>query len=102
MPRLGGGRGVFSVSGSGAARIDYVDIEGTGNNSMLLENAHNVSVGTATKQSRIADSGQLRIAGTSSDIRIQNIAVSGTTISESPCASNSTWTSVNGAPTNCN
>ena len=54
------------------------------------------------QQSRVASSGQLRIAGTSSDIRIQNIAVSGTSISESPCATNSTWTSVNGAPTNCN
>jgi hypothetical protein len=98
----GGGRGVFSVSGSGAARIDHVDLEDTGNNSILLENAHNVTVGNTSEQSRIANSGQLRIAGTSSDIRIQNIAVSGTTISESPCATNSTWTSVNGAPTNCN
>jgi len=98
----GGGRGVFSVSGSGAARIDRVDLQDTGNNSILLENAHNVSVGNAAEQSRIANSGQLRIAGTSSDIRIQNIAVSGTTISESPCATNSTWTNVNGAPTNCN
>jgi hypothetical protein len=98
----GGGRGIFSVSGSGAARIDRVDLEDTVNNSILLENAHNVSVGNATQQSRIANSGQLRIAGTSSDIKIQNIAVSGTPISESPCATNSTWTSVNGAPTNCN
>lgn len=98
----GGGRGVFSVSGSGAARIDHVDIEDTGNNSILLENAHNVTVGSAATQSRIASSGQLRIAGTSSDIRIQNIAVSGTTILESPCATNSTWSNVNGAPTNCN
>jgi hypothetical protein len=98
----GGGRGVFSVSGSGAARIENVDLQDTGNNSILLENAHNVSVGNATEQSRIANSGQLRIAGTSSDIQIQNIAVSGTSISESPCATNSTWTSVNGAPTNCN
>jgi len=98
----GGGRGIFSVSGSGAARIDHVDIEDTGNNSILLENAHNVTVGNTTQQSRIASAGQLRIAGTSSDIRIQNIAVSGTTISESPCATNSTWTNVNGAPTNCN
>ncbi len=98
----GGGRGVFSVSGSGAARIDKVDLEDTGNNSILLENAHNVTVGNASAQSRIANSGQLRIAGTSSDIKIQNIAVSGTTISESPCATNSTWTNVNGAPTNCN
>ena len=98
----GGGRGVFSVSGSGAARIDHVDIEGTGNNSILLENAHNVTVGASAKQSRIADSGQLRIAGTSSDILIQNIAVSGTTIAENPCATNSTWTDVNGAPANCN
>jgi hypothetical protein len=98
----GGGRGIFSVSGSGAARIDHVDIQDTGNNSILLENAHNVTVGNTSQQSRIASSGQLRIAGTSSDIRIQNIAVSGTTVSESPCATNSTWTNVNGAPTNCN
>jgi hypothetical protein len=98
----GGGRGIFSVSGSGAARIDKVDLEDTENNSILLENAHNVTVGNANAQSRIANSGQLRIAGTSSDIKMQNIAVSGTTISESPCATNSTWTNVNGAPTNCN
>ena len=98
----GGGRGIFSVSGSGAARIDHVDIQDTGNNSILLENAHNVTVGNPTQQSRVADSGQLRIAGTSSNITIQNIAVSGTTVSESPCATNSTWTNVNGAPTNCN
>jgi hypothetical protein len=98
----GGGRGIFSVSGSGAARIDQVDLQDTANNSILLENAHNVSVGNASQQSRVANSGQLRIAGTSSDIKIQNIAVSGTTISESPCATNSTWTNVNGAPTNCN
>ncbi len=98
----GGGRGVFSVSGSGAARIDHVDIEDTGNNSILLENAHNVTVGNTSEQSRIASSGQLRIAGTSSDIRIQNIAMSGTTAAENPCATNSTWSNVNGAPTNCN
>lgn len=98
----GGGRGIFSVSGSGAARIDQIDIEDTGNNSILLENAHNVTVGNTTTQSRVANSGQLRIAGTSSDILIQNIAVSGTTLSENPCATNSTWTNVNGAPNNCN
>jgi hypothetical protein len=98
----GGGRGIFSVSGSGAARIEHVDIQDTGNNSILLENASNVTVGNPTQQSRVANSGQLRIAGTSSNITIQNIAVSGTTISESPCATNSTWTNVNGAPTNCN
>jgi hypothetical protein len=98
----GGGRGIFSVSGSGAARIDKVNLEDTGNNSILLENAHNVTVGSPMEQSRIAGSGQLRIAGTSSEIKIQNIAVSGTSISESPCATNSTWTDVSGAPTNCN
>jgi hypothetical protein len=98
----GGGRGIFSVSGSGAARIEHVDLQDTGNNSILLENAHNVTVGNPTQQSRIASSGDLRIAGTSSDIRIQNIAVSGTTIEEQPCATNSTWTNVNAAPTNCN
>jgi hypothetical protein len=98
----GGGRGIFSVSGSGAARIDWVDLEDTGNNSILLENAHNVSVGNPSEQSRIDSSGDLRIAGTSSDISIQNVAVSGTTLTESPCATGSTWTNVSGAPTNCN
>jgi hypothetical protein len=97
----GGGRGIFSVSGSGAARIDQVDLQDTGNNSILLENAHNVTVGNPTEQSRIASSGELRIAGTSSEIRIQNIAVSGTPVSESPCATDSTWLEVDGAPTNC-
>jgi len=98
----GGGRGIFSVSGSGAARIDHVDIQDTGNNSILLENARNVTVGNASQQSRIANSGELRIAGTSSDIRIQNLALTSATARESPCATNSTWTNVNGAPTNCN
>jgi hypothetical protein len=98
----GGGRGVFSVSGSGAARIDHVDLQDTGNNSILLENAHNVTVGNTSQQSRIANSGELRIAGTSSDIRIQNVALTNTAARESPCATNSTWTNVNGAPTNCN
>jgi len=98
----GGGRGIFSVSGSGAARIDHVDLQDTGNSSILLENAHNVTVGNTSQPSRVANSGELRIAGTSSDTRIQNVAVSGTSVSESPCATNSTWTNVNGAPTNCN
>lgn len=107
VARGGAGRGLFCVSESGAAHIEHVDIEDVGNNSILLENCYNVTIGNATQQSRIADSGQLRLAARSEfsvtrDITIQNIAVSGTQIQEMPCATNSTWTNVNGSPTNCN
>jgi hypothetical protein len=32
----GGGRGIFCVTESGGATIDEMDIEGTGNNSILV------------------------------------------------------------------
>ena len=87
---------------SASPRIGTWTFRTAANNSILRENVHNVTVGNPTQQSRISSSGQLRIAGTWSHITLQNIAVSGTSISESPCATNSTWTNVNGAPTNCN
>jgi len=40
----GGGRGIFSVSGSGGLTIDEIDIANTGNGPILLQNAYNTSI----------------------------------------------------------
>jgi hypothetical protein len=40
----GGGRGIFSVSGSGGLTIDEIDIAGTGNGPILLQNAYNTTI----------------------------------------------------------
>ncbi|MBN2339890.1 MAG: right-handed parallel beta-helix repeat-containing protein [Deltaproteobacteria bacterium] len=40
----GGGRGIFSVSGSGGLTIDHIDIADTGSNGILLQNAYNTTI----------------------------------------------------------
>jgi hypothetical protein len=40
----GGGRGIFSVSGSGGLTIDEIDLASTGNNPILLQNAYNTTI----------------------------------------------------------
>jgi hypothetical protein len=40
----GGGRGIFSVSGCGGLTIDEIDIAGTGNSPILLQNAYNTTI----------------------------------------------------------
>jgi hypothetical protein len=40
----GGGRGIFSVSGSGGLTIDEIDIANTGNGPILLQNAYNTTI----------------------------------------------------------
>jgi hypothetical protein len=40
----GGGRGIFSVSGSGGLTIDEIDIAGTGNSPILLQNAYSTTI----------------------------------------------------------
>lgn len=84
----GGGRGVFCVSESGGAVIDRVDIAGTGNNAVLIENCHNVVL--AGTSGTISGGGEVRISARtefapSSDIRLQNLTVSNTGIRWSPC-----------------
>ncbi|MEU4215833.1 hypothetical protein [Actinoplanes sp. NPDC026623] len=84
----GGGRGVFCVSESGGATIDNVDIADTGNNSVLVENCHNVVI--AGSSGTISGGGEVRISSRtefapSSDIRFQNLRVSNTGIRWSPC-----------------
>ncbi|MDP9792698.1 hypothetical protein J2S43_001210 [Catenuloplanes nepalensis] len=94
----GGGRGVFCVSESGGATIDRVDIANTGNNSILIENCYNVTV--AGVSGTVSGGGEIRIAARtefppSSGIRFQNLTVSNTNITWSPCTgSNNTIANV--------
>ena len=87
----GGGRGIFCVSESGGATIDRVDIADTGDNAVLVENCHNVTI--AEEEGTIAGPGDIRIAArdefaNTSDITLANLTVVGTEINESPCAEN--------------
>ncbi|PRX96732.1 hypothetical protein [Allonocardiopsis opalescens] len=89
----GGGRGVFCVSESGGAVIDRVDIAQTGNNAILIENCHNVTI--AAQSGSVAGPGDIRIAARSefantSNITFQNLTLTNTAINESPCGSNIT------------
>jgi hypothetical protein len=92
----GGGRGIFCVSESGGAVIDRIDIANTGNNAILLENCHNVTI--ATESGTVTGGGDIRLAArtefpNSSDITIQNLTVTDSAITESPCADGSTFQS---------
>jgi hypothetical protein len=87
----GGGRGIFCVSESGGAIIDKVDIANTGNNSILIENCYNLTI--AGSSGTISGGGELRLAARSDfannrDIYIQNLKISGVTVRESPCGTN--------------
>lgn len=93
----GGGRGIFCVSESGGAQIERINLQNTGNNSILIENCYNISL--ATQSGSISGGGELRLAARSDfpnnrDITIQNLSVSNTSIRESPCAENSTFANI--------
>jgi hypothetical protein len=84
----GGGRGIFCVSESGGAVIDRVNISNTGNNAILLENCYNVTI--ASQSGTVTGGGEVRIAARtefapSRDIKLQNMTVSNTNITWSPC-----------------
>ncbi|GGL74929.1 hypothetical protein GCM10010129_18380 [Streptomyces fumigatiscleroticus] len=90
----GGGRGVFCVSESGGAVIDKVTLSNTGNNAVLIENCHNVSL--AAQSGTVTGGGEIRLAARSefannSDITIQNLTVTNSAIRESPCGTNTTF-----------
>jgi hypothetical protein len=89
-----GARGIFCVSESGGAVIDRVEIEDAGNNSILLENCYNVNI--AAVGGSVTGGGDVRIAArdefaNSSDITIQNLTITDSALTESPCADNSTF-----------
>ncbi|MDZ7924375.1 MAG: RICIN domain-containing protein [Marinagarivorans sp.] len=102
----GGARGIFCVSNSGGVSINSIDLADNGNNSILLENCHNLTI----KGGTIKGGGELRISARSefpntSDITISNLAVSNTSVRESPCGDNVKWNnlSVSGGSRNtCN
>ncbi|CAM3538599.1 hypothetical protein KIPE111705_13170 [Kibdelosporangium persicum] len=93
----GGGRGVFCVSESGGLTIDRIDIANTGNNSILIENCHNVTV--AAQSGTVSGGGEIRLAARSefpnnSDITVQNLTVTNSAVRESPCGTNTTFRNI--------
>ncbi|MGS2591026.1 hypothetical protein [Streptomyces hebeiensis] len=93
----GGGRGVFCVSESGGAVIDRVDLSGTGNNAILIENCHNVNL--AAQSGSVTGGGEIRLAARSefannSDITVQNLTVTDSQITENPCGINTTFRNI--------
>ncbi len=91
----GGGRGVFCVSNSGGVRINSVDLASNGNNSILIENCHNVDIRGGT----VNGGGEVRLAArtefpNNSNIRIANLRVTNTSVRENPCGNNVTWSNV--------
>ncbi|WP_347330183.1 cellulose binding domain-containing protein [Marinimicrobium locisalis] len=92
----GGGRGIFCVSNSGGVEIEEIDLANNGNNSILLENCHNVRINGG----QIDSGGELRIAARSefpntSDVTIANLDIVNTNVRESPCGDNINWVNLN-------
>ncbi|MBL4827581.1 MAG: RICIN domain-containing protein [Spongiibacteraceae bacterium] len=92
----GGGRGFFCVSNSGGAVINNIDLANNGNNSILIENCHNVTINGGT----INGGGEVRIAArtefpNTSDINFFNLNIFNTSVLESPCGDNVNWVNVN-------
>ncbi|XVV00244.1 hypothetical protein ACQPW3_22630 [Actinosynnema sp. CA-248983] len=90
----GGGRGVFCVSESGGLAIDRIDLANTGNNAILVENCYNVTI--ATQSGSVYGGGEIRLAArtefpNNSDIYIQNLTVTNSSIRESPCGNNTVF-----------
>lgn len=88
----GGGRGVFCVSESGAAEIAEIDLSGNENNAILIENCYNVKILGGT----VNGGGEVRISArdefeNTRDVSI-TLEVNDTTVRESPCGENISWT----------
>ncbi|WP_416148988.1 fibronectin type III domain-containing protein [Salipaludibacillus sp. HK11] len=85
----GGGRGIFSVSRSGGAVIERVDIANTGNNAMLIENSFNITIegGVVEGPSGIRIAARSDMPNTS-DILMKNLTLRNSEILESPCGEN--------------
>lgn len=98
-----GGRGIFCVSDSGGLTVDEVDIADTGNNAILLENCHQTRIGAVG--GTVSGGGEVRIAHRtnehtpSSNVTLQNLTVTGTTIRESPCGTGIRICNISGNPT---
>lgn len=88
----GGGRGVFCVSNSRGARINSVDLANNGNNSILIENCSDITIAGGT----VNGGGEVRLAARTEFPNNRNIhitlRVDNTSVRESPCGENTTWT----------
>lgn len=88
-----GGRGIFSVSGSGGLTIDRIDIANTGNNPILLQNCYNTIIaaesGTVTGGSVLlsndSENTNNGVYEPSRNVTLQNLQLSGATVSEAWC-----------------
>jgi hypothetical protein len=90
----GGGRGVFCVSESGGLVVDRVELTNTGNNAILVENCHNVTI--ASQSGTVTGGGEIRLAArgefsNNSDVHVQNLTVTNSAIRESPCGNNTVF-----------
>ncbi|MDQ0253194.1 fibronectin type 3 domain-containing protein [Evansella vedderi] len=85
----GGGRGIFSVSRSGGAVIERVDLARTGGNAMLIENSYNISIngGVVEGPSGIRIAARNDMPNTR-DILMKNLTLRNSEIVESPCGDN--------------
>ncbi|MFD5824648.1 hypothetical protein [Lentzea sp. NPDC060358] len=93
----GGGRGVFCVSESGGLTIDRLDLASTGNNAVLVENCHNFVL--AAQSGTVSGGGEIRLAAhtefpNNSDITVQNLTVTNSSVRESPCGTNTTFRNI--------
>ncbi|MDQ0253193.1 fibronectin type 3 domain-containing protein [Evansella vedderi] len=91
-----GGRGIFSVSRSGGAVIDRVDIANTGNNAMLIENSFNITINGGVV---VGPSG-IRLAARADmpltrDILMKNLTLINSSILEQPCGPNNVFENIN-------
>jgi hypothetical protein len=89
-----GGRGIFSVSGSGGLTIDRIDLADTGNNAILLQNCYNTTIaqesGTVSNGdvllSNDTDNTNEGVYEASSNVTLKNLTLNnGATVSEAWC-----------------
>lgn len=81
----GGGRGIFSVSGSGGLTIDEIDIADTGNTAILMQNTYNTVIaaqsgivaGGVVQLTNDADNTNEGVYPPSQDVTLQNLTLTG-------------------------
>jgi hypothetical protein len=89
----GGGRGIFSVSGSGGLVIDRIDIADTGNDAILLQNCYNTVIAA---ESGVVRNGNITLSNDtdntnsgryepSSNVLLSNLTLENASITEGWC-----------------
>lgn len=94
------GRGIFCLTGSGGVTIDEIDVEGTSNHSIYLQDCTNVVIGNPSTQSRVHASGAILLRPPSANLSFENLSITSTNLTiDQGCPTNLTWKNVtrNGA-----